>query len=98
MSYGNTVTTRKSPRESYETVLRVLPEQGFKIVRRRDIANLLQGGKQINGVERVFNISCMPGAQTKVSVTCLVDGKDASQDEIAAVDGLLSALNQALSA
>ena len=97
MSYGNAITTPKSPRESYETILRVLPEQGFKIVRRRDIANLLQGGKNINGVERVFNISCLPGAQTKISVTCLVDGEDASQDETAAVDDLLAAIMQALS-
>jgi hypothetical protein len=97
MSYGNTITTSKSPRMSYEIILRVLPDQGFKIVRRRDIANLVQGGKEINTVNRVFNISCLPGKDTKISVTCLVDGETASADEIAAVDTLLIALDQALS-
>ena len=97
MSYSNQTTTTKSASEGYQIILKTLPEQGFTISRRRDLANLAQGTKEVNGVTRTFNVSCQLGKETKVNVACMSDG-DPSEAEIAAVDGLLEALKTAMSA
>ena len=47
MSYSNQTTTTKSASEGYQVILKVLPEQGFTISRRRDLANLAQGQKKL---------------------------------------------------
>jgi hypothetical protein len=95
MSYSNQTTTTKSASEGYQVILKVLPEQGFTISRRRDLANLAQGQKEIDGTTRTFNVSCQMGKETKVNVACMSDG-DPSEAEIAAVDGLLEALKAEL--
>jgi hypothetical protein len=46
MSYSNQSTTTKSATESYEIVLKTVPTQGFKIVRTRDFASLVQASKE----------------------------------------------------
>jgi hypothetical protein len=97
MSYSNQTTTTKSAAEGYQIILKTLPEQGFTISRRRDLANLAQGTREIDGVTRTFNVSCQMGKETKVNVACMTDG-DPSANEIAAVDNLLAALKTALSA
>ncbi len=96
MSYSTQTTTTKSQTESYEIVLKTLPIQGFKIVRTRDFAGLVQASKDIDGLSITFNVSCLMGKETKVHVACLTSGDSASDAEKAAVDGLLEALNQAL--
>jgi hypothetical protein len=98
MSYSNQSTTTKSATESYEIVLKIVPTQGFKIVRTRDFASLVQASKEIDGITITFNVSCVMGKETKVHVACLTSGDSASDAEKAAVDGLLEALNQALAA
>lgn len=98
MSYNNQSTTTKSATESYQIALKTIPTQGFKIVRTRDFANLIQASKEIDGVTITFNVSFVMGKETKVHVACLTSGDSASDAEKAAVDGLLEALNQALAA
>jgi len=96
MSYRSQTTTTKSASESYEIVIKTIPTQGFKIVRTRDFAGLVQASKEIEGVQITFNVSCITGNETKVHVACLTSGDSASNAEKAAVDELLEALNQAL--
>ncbi|MBI9049696.1 MAG: hypothetical protein JEZ00_09770 [Anaerolineaceae bacterium] len=98
MSYSNQIISTKSTSASYEIVLKTLPEQGFNITRRRDLANLVQASKEIEGVARTFNVSCSMGKETKINVACMSEGDSASEAEKAAVDELLKVLNEVVSA
>jgi hypothetical protein len=56
--------------DCYQLVLSLLPRQGFEIVRRRDIAWLVQAKKKVQDRWLNLNIQCRPGPQTQVIVSC----------------------------
>jgi hypothetical protein len=95
MSFEVTQTFSKSPGECYQTVVEMLPRQGFEILRRRDIAWLVQARQNVSGRWLQLNIQCRPGAQTQVIVSCQ-DFGDEHQEKIA-VNGLCEAIRGLLS-
>jgi hypothetical protein len=90
MSYEAAQNFSASAEDCYKKVVDLLPRQGFEIVRRREIAWLVQARKNVQGRWLNLNIQCRPGAQTRVIFSCQDFGDEETEKTV--VDGLGEAL------
>lgn len=98
MSYEKNITVKKSSSESYQAVLALLENEGFKIERRRDMANLVQASREVEAGTYLFNITCGMGLETKITMGCISsptgDGDEGAmpiiEDFLKALEGQLA--------
>jgi hypothetical protein len=83
MSCEAKLTSPLLPAECYQTVIDMLPQLGFEIIRRREIAWLIQAQKNIHGRGLQLNIQCRPSVPTQVIISCQDFGDEAVEKRVA---------------
>jgi hypothetical protein len=98
MAYEHTFLSKMSPRQCYDASLQFVNQNGFKIMRKREIAWLFQACKDIEGKSRMINVTCRAGAKTQVTVSCLTISSQPEVVEKDLVDSLAQGLEKTLNA
>jgi hypothetical protein len=90
----------KSPAECYQALLALLPQLGYRIVRRRDIAWLIlaekPGEKTTCGTPVTATITCRPVAPTQVTIACEIRASNTDDEEKLAVEDIFDRLSARL--
>ena len=95
MSFEVRQSFPKPAGDCYQIVLSLISRQGFEIVRRRDIAWLVQAKKKVQDRWLNLNVQCRPGPQTQVIVSCQDLGDKDPETEV--VNELCEAIRSLLS-
>ncbi len=98
MAYDVTISSKKDASSSYRGSVDYLLSHGFKVMHKRDFAWLIQVSKEIDGKTRVISVTCRPGAQTSVTISCLTAQAKPDEGEKKLVDALAQELAPVLNA
>ena len=77
----------KSSQEIYEAAVQSIPNAGYKVWKRRDIARLVMGVGDVDGQEARFNIAV---SMADDSVTTSVEAESLSEESLQEIAGKLA--------
>lgn len=96
MAYRKTVTFNQSPSTCYGAALAALAQCGFTVMRKRELAWLVQAKTEVAAKTRVINITCQPGAATQITIGCLDTDSETDDKVILLIDSIIQAMTRLL--